>query len=64
MYNDSLEKDDLQLVLAFTNAYERLHARGEISEEQFSQVLDIIENYQKYSESDARKKLKRIFSSN
>ncbi len=60
--NTGIEQIDFKLVLAFTNAYENLYEKGEITNEQFNQVLSLIENYQDYSLEDFKKELISIFN--
>lgn len=60
-YNKDLNQIDFKLILTFTNAYERLYEKGEITEEQFEKVLNLIERYQDYSKEDFEKELKDIF---
>ncbi len=56
-----LEQLDFRLVLAFTNAYERMYDQGKISEEQLDQVLTLLDNYHKYTIEEFEEKLTRIF---
>jgi len=60
--NQGLEQIDFKLILAFTNAYERLYEKGEITGKQFERVLDLIEKYQNYTREEFIKELKEIFS--
>ncbi|NLM97664.1 MAG: hypothetical protein GX175_08680 [Halanaerobiaceae bacterium] len=60
--NQGLEQIDFKLILAFTNAYERLYEKGEITEGQFERVLELIEKYQDYTREEFIIKLKEIFS--
>lgn len=52
---------DLKIILAFTNAYENLYEKGEITEEQLDSVLSLIDNMKKYSREEFKKELNRIF---
>jgi len=58
---EGLEQLDFKLLLAFTNAYQDLYEAGEISEEQFEELLSLIENYRDYTLKDFKKKLESIF---
>ena len=59
---EGLEQLDFKLVLAFTNTYEKLYEKGEISEEQFEKVLILIDNFHKYNIEEFEEKLKQIFT--
>ncbi len=56
-----LEQLDFRLLLSFTNAYENLYNKGEISEQQLDQVLSLLDNYQQYTVEEFEAKLKEIF---
>jgi len=56
-----LDQLDFRLVLAFTNAYERLYEKGEITEKQFNQILVLLENFQQYSLEEFKEALNKIF---
>lgn len=56
-----LEQLDFRLILSFTNAYENLYEKGEISEEQFNRVLTLIDNYHQYTYQEFEQKLAEIF---
>ncbi|MEJ6951712.1 hypothetical protein [Natronospora cellulosivora (SeqCode)] len=59
--NAGMDQLDFRLILAFTNAYEKLYSLGEISEDQFEKVLDLLEDYQGYSKEEFKAELKKIF---
>ncbi|SFL86037.1 hypothetical protein [Halanaerobium salsuginis] len=58
---DSLDKFDLKLVLSFTNAYRKLHQEGQITQQQLTSVLALVENYQQFSPAEFETKLQNIF---
>ena len=60
--NQGLKQIDFKLILAFTNAYERLYEKEEITEKQFERVLNLLEKYQNYSREEFKQELKEIFS--
>lgn len=60
--NQRLNQIDFKLILAFTNAYERLYEKEEITEKQFERVLNLLEKYQNYSREEFKQELKEIFS--
>ncbi|MFP4662137.1 MAG: hypothetical protein ACLFPF_08100 [Halanaerobiales bacterium] len=59
-----MEQLDLKLVLAFTNAYQRLYEKNKISEDEFDKVLALLDTYQNYTIEEFEKKLKGIFKQN
>ena len=59
---EGLEQLDFKLLLAFTTAYENLYEKGEINEEQFEELLSLIENYRDYTLEDFKKNLESIFN--
>ncbi len=56
-----LDQLDFRLVLAFTNAYERMYEQGKISEGQLDRVLSLLDNYHKYTIEEFEEKLEEIF---
>ena len=52
---------DLKLILSFANSYRDLYQKGEISEEQLNEILDLIENYQSYAPDEFKNELDAIF---
>ncbi len=56
-----LEQLDFRLLLSFTNTYENLYNKGEISEQQLDQVLSLLDNYQQYTFEEFEEKMKKIF---
>lgn len=58
-----LNKDNIDQKIFFnlTNKYDELYKKGEITEEQLNQVLELIENYEKYKPEKFQKKIKEIF---
>ncbi len=52
---------DLKLILSFANSYRDLYQKGEISEEQLNEILDLIENYQSYAPDEFKNELNAIF---
>ncbi|MFW6034824.1 MAG: hypothetical protein ACOCRZ_01080 [Halothermotrichaceae bacterium] len=61
MDNMNIDQLDLKIILGFTNAYENLYEKGEISEEQFNQVLTLLDNYKQYNIDEFKNKLNDIF---
>lgn len=59
--NVGLDQLDFRLVLAFTNAYEKMYDMGKIDEEQFEKVLLLIENFQNYTYDEFKEKLDDVF---
>lgn len=59
--NIGLDQLDFKLVLAFTNAYERLYERGLITEKQLEMILTLLDKYQNYTLAEFEEKLQRIF---
>lgn len=59
-----LHKDniDLKIILSFTNMYEDLYEKGEITASQRDRVLSLLDNYQDYSPEKFEQKLKQIFN--
>ncbi|MFN2341134.1 MAG: hypothetical protein ABR547_07685 [Halanaerobium sp.] len=57
----NLDSLDLKLVLSFANAYRRLNDKGEISDQQLEEVMQLVENYQNYSPKDFKSRLHEIF---
>ncbi|MFP4198357.1 MAG: hypothetical protein ACOCWP_04200 [Halanaerobium sp.] len=57
----NLDSLDLKLVLSFANAYRRLNEKGEISDQQLDEVMQLVENYQKYSPEEFKSRLHEIF---
>ena len=45
----NLDSLDLKLVLSFANAYRRLNEKGEISDQQLDEVMQLVENYQSFA---------------
>ena len=58
---DNLDSLDLKLVLSFANAYRRLHEKGEISDQQLEDVMQLVENYQDYAPDEFKARLHEIF---
>lgn len=59
--NSNLDSLDLKLVLSFANAYRRLNEKGEISDQQLAEVMELVENYQAYAPTEFKEKLREIF---
>lgn len=57
----NLDSLDLKLVLSFANAYRRLNEKGEISDQQLDQVMELVENYQEYAPKEFKSRLHEIF---
>ncbi len=59
-----LNKDniDQKLFFTLTNKYDELYEKGEITEEQLNQVLELIENFDQYKPEKFQKKIKKIFN--
>lgn len=57
----NLDSLDLKLVLSFANAYRRLNEKGEISDQQLKDVMNLVENYQAYAPDDFKARLHEIF---
>lgn len=57
----NLEKLDLKLVLSFANAYQKLNEKGEISDQQLKEVMQLVENFQAYNSQEFKAKLHEIF---
>ena len=58
---DNLDSLDLKLVLSFANAYRRLNEKGEISDQQLAEVMQLVENYQNYAPDEFKERLHEIF---
>lgn len=52
---------DLKLILAFTNAYEKLYEKGEITDLELDRILSLIDSYKDYTEKEFKEKLAEIF---
>lgn len=52
---------DLKLILAFTNAYEKLYEKGEITDLELDRILSLIDSYKDYTEKEFKEKLTEIF---
>lgn len=52
---------DLKIILSFTNAYEDLYQKGEITSSQRDRILSLLDNYQKYSPEKFKEEIKEIF---
>ena len=52
---------DLNIILSFSNHYEKLFEKGEITETQLDQILSLIDDYEKYSSEEFEKKVNEIF---
>jgi len=61
MANLNLDSLDLKLVLSFANAYRRLNEKGEISDQQLKEVMQLVENYQSYTPKEFKNRLHKIF---
>ncbi|PUU95686.1 MAG: hypothetical protein CI947_103 [Halanaerobium sp.] len=57
----NLDSLDLKLVLSFANAYRRLNEKGEISDQQLEEVMQLVENYQEYAPEEFKARLHEIF---
>jgi hypothetical protein len=57
----NLDSLDLKLVLSFANAYRRLNEKGEISDQQLEEVMQLVENYQNYNPENFKSRLHEIF---
>jgi hypothetical protein len=57
----NLDSLDLKLVLSFANAYRRLNEKGEISDQQLEEVMQLVENYQEYEPDKFKSRLREIF---
>ncbi len=57
----NLDSLDLKLVLSFANAYRRLNEKGEISDQQLEEVMQLVENYQNYAQAEFKARLQKIF---
>lgn len=57
----NLDSLDLKLVLSFANAYRRLNEKGEISDQQLKEVMQLVENYQEYAPDEFKSRLQEIF---
>mgnify|MGYP000429758113 FL=1 len=56
-----MNKDqDLKIVFEFTDKYEQLKKEGEISEEQFNEILSLLDNLEKFSKEELDDKLEDI----
>jgi len=55
---------DLKLILSFANSYRDLYQKGEITEEQLNEVLELIEDYQSFAPDEFKQKLKDVFPKN
>ncbi|RAK07510.1 hypothetical protein C8C77_11356 [Halanaerobium saccharolyticum] len=58
---DNLDSLDLKLVLSFANAYRRLNEKGEISDQQLDEVMQLVENYQNFAPTEFKSRLHEIF---
>ncbi|MGM0500823.1 MAG: hypothetical protein ACQERL_11540 [Bacillota bacterium] len=61
MANLNLDSLDLKLVLSFANAYRRLNEKGEISDQQLKEVMQLVENYQSFAPKEFKNRLHEIF---
>lgn len=61
MDNLNLDSLDLKLVLSFANAYRRLNEKGEISDQQLDEVMQLVENYQSFAPDEFKARLHEIF---
>lgn len=52
---------DLKLFLSFANAYRRLNEKGEISDQQLKDVMELVENYQRFAPKEFKDRLENIF---
>jgi len=59
--DNNLDSLDLKLVLSFANAYRRLNDKGEISDQQLEEVMQLVENYQNYAPEEFKNRLHEIF---
>jgi len=57
----NLDSLDLKLVLSFANAYQRLNEKGEISDQQLDEVMQLVENYQNFAPDEFKEQLHEIF---
>ena len=56
-----MSKDlDLKIIYEFTDKYEQLKKEGEISEEQFNEILSLLDNLEKFSKEELDDKLEDI----
>lgn len=56
-----MSKDlDLKIIYEFTDKYEQLKKEGEISEEQFNEILSLLDNLEKFSVEELNDKLEDI----
>lgn len=53
---------DLKIILAFTNYYQNLYEKGEISSSQLDDILLLLDKYQDYSLEDFKEKIRAIES--
>ena len=52
---------DLNIILSFTNHYENLYEKGEITEEQLNRVTTLLDNFESYSSEEFKEEMKSIF---
>lgn len=57
----NLNKLDLKLVLSLANAYQKLNEKGEITDQQLEEIMQMVENFQSYNPKDFKSKLHEIF---
>ena len=55
------ENIDLKIILSFTNQYQNLYEKGDITEDQLNSVIELLDNYQNYSPEDFKKTVQTIF---
>ena len=56
-----MSKDlDLKIIYEFTDKYEQLKKEGKISEEQFNEILSLLDNLEKFSKEELDDKLEDI----
>jgi inorganic pyrophosphatase len=57
----NMDNTDLKIILLFSNRYEKLYEKGEITATQLDHVLSLIDQYKNYEPKEFEKNLKEIF---
>ena len=56
------ETIDLNIILSFTSQYQTLYEQGKINQKQFDQILDILDELDKYSLEELKTEIENIFT--
>ena len=64
MLNKNKDNLDQKITLTLTNNYYDLYENGEITKTQLDEVLELIEDYERYQPKNFQEKIKKIFEEN